>query len=53
MASKIFDLEFPSFSKEERTSTTNTIASLKDTLDEAILQAVKKTDMEMIKAFGK
>jgi hypothetical protein len=40
-SSKIGDLEFPDFSKEERTSIIDAMNSLKETLDEAIPRAVK------------
>ena len=40
-AAKIGDLEFPDFSKEERTSIIDAMNSLKETLDEAIPWAVK------------
>jgi ParB family transcriptional regulator, chromosome partitioning protein len=40
-AAKIGDLEFPDFSKEERTSIIDAMNSLKETLDEAIPRAVK------------
>jgi hypothetical protein len=35
-AGKIGDLEFPDFSKEDRTMIINAMTSLKETLDEAI-----------------
>ena len=41
MASKIGDLEFPDFSKEDRATVIDAMNSLKDTLDEAIPRAVK------------
>jgi ParB-like chromosome segregation protein Spo0J len=41
MAAKIGDLEFPDFSKEERTGIIDAMNSLKETLDEAIPRAVK------------
>jgi ParB family chromosome partitioning protein len=41
MASKIGDLEFPDFSKEERAMFIDAMNSLKETLDEAIPRAVK------------
>jgi ParB family chromosome partitioning protein len=40
-AGKIGDLEFPDFSKEDRTMIINAMTSLKETLDEAMPRAVK------------
>jgi ParB family transcriptional regulator, chromosome partitioning protein len=47
MASKVGDLEFPDFSKEERTGMIEAMNSLKDALDEAIPRAVKNQKKPM------
>lgn len=41
MVNKIGDLEFPDFSEEDRAMVIDAMTSMKDTLDEAILRAVK------------
>ena len=47
MASKVGDLEFPDFTKEERTMMIDAMNSLKDALDEAIPRAVKNQKKPM------
>jgi hypothetical protein len=41
MQNKIGDLDFPSFSTEDREIVTETLTSLKNTLDEALDQAAQ------------
>ena len=41
MVSKIGDLDFPSFSAEDRAMLIETMTSMKDTLESAITRAVK------------
>jgi len=47
MASKIGDLEFPSFSEEDRTMIIETMTAMKETLDEAIPRAVENRKKPM------
>ena len=47
MASKIGDLDFPSFSAEDRAMIIETMTSMKDTLEAAIARAVKNKKKPM------